>query len=473
MTGQSMQEEICFSSATELASKIRQKTLSPVEVVQAHLERIDQLNAKLNAIVIFPDDALDRAKEAETAVMRGDDLGPLHGVPFTLKDCIETAGLAMTLGSKLFQGHVSREDAEVFTRLKRAGGILLGKTNMPEFALWWETDNEVFGRTCNPWNLDRTAGGSSGGEGSAIAAGISPLGLGTDLGGSIRAPSSLCGVVGIKPTLGRIPDTGVQPQVLLRTIHVGPIARTVQDVALGMSVLDCPDQVDLYAPPVPLSDYLDLDAPLHKLKLGWSATAGVPVEPEVQRTVEEAAVALEHLGLNIEPVEIPGLKDKDAGAISATIFVAEARRYVAPTVAGRESELTPLFRARYLDSPSSTLEEYLDAMAQWEALRQEVKEYFTRYDLFLCPTVPMPGFPHGQREFHIDGQNMAARHTLRITLPWDLTGSPAISVPFGWSTEGLPIGVQLVGRHFEEETLLRVAHSLEGSRTEQRRPSIG
>ena len=144
-----------------------------------------------------------------------------------------------------------------------------------------------------------------------------------------------------------------------------------------------------------------------------------------------------------------------------------------PTVAGRESELTPLFRARYLDSPSSTLEEYLDAMAQWEALRQEVKEYFTRYDLFLCPTVPMPGFPHGQREFHIDGQNMAARHTLRITLPWDLTGSPAISVPFGWSTEGLPIGVQLVGRHFEEETLLRVAHSLEGSRTEQRRPSIG
>ena len=222
----------------------------------------------------------------------------------------------------------------MFTRLKRAGGILLGKTNMPEFALWWETDNEVFGRTCNPWNLDRTAGGSSGGEGSAIAAGISPLGLGTDLGGSIRAPSSLCGVVGIKPTLGRIPDTGVQPQVLLRTIHVGPIARTVQDVALGMSVLDCPDQVDLYAPPVPLSDYLDLDAPLHKLKLGWSATAGVPVEPEVQRTVEEAAVALEHLGLNIEPVEIPGLKDKDAGAISATIFVAEARRYVAPNCCG-------------------------------------------------------------------------------------------------------------------------------------------
>ena len=472
MTGQSMQEEICFSSATDLASKIRQKTLSPVEVVQAHLDRIEQLNPKLNTIVIFTDDALDRAKEAEAAVMRGDNLGPLHGVPYTLKDCIETTGLAMTLGSRLFQGHVSRQDAEVFTRLKAAGGVLLGKTNMPEFALWWETDNDVFGRTCNPWNLDRTAGGSSGGEVSAIAAGLSPLGLGTDLGGSIRAPASLCGVVGIKPTLGRIPYTGIQPQVLLRTIHVGPIARTVQDVALGMSILAGADEVDLYSPPVPVPDYLALDTPLPKLKVGWSATAGVPVEPEVQRAVEQAAATLGELGLNIEPVEIPALTEKDAGAISSIIFVAEAKRYSAPTISGRESELTALFRARYVDSPSCTLDEYLDAAAQWEDLRQGVKEYFTGYDLFLCPTVPMTAFPHGQREFHIGGQTLAARHTLRITLPWDLTGSPAISVPFGWSSEGLPIGVQLVGRHFEEKTLLRVAHALEGRRLERRHPAI-
>ncbi len=472
MTGKSMQEEICFSSATELASKIRQKELSPVEVAQAHLDRIEQLNSKLNAIVIFPDDAFDRAKEAEAAVMRGDELGPLHGVPYTLKDCIETAGLAMTLGSKLFQGYVSRQDAEVFTRLRAAGGILLGKTNMPEFALWWETDNDVFGRTNNPWNLDRTAGGSSGGEVSAIAAGLSPLGLGTDLGGSIRAPASLCGLVGIKPTLGRIPYTGIQPQVLLRTIHVGPIARTVQDIALSMSILAGPDEVDIYSPPVPVPDYLALDAPLPKLKLGWSATAGVPVEPEVQRTVEEAATALGDLGLDIEPVEIPALKDHDAGAISAPIYVAEAKQYVASIISGRESELTYMFRRRYVDSPRCSLDEYLEAMAGWEALRQGVQEYFTKYDLFLCPTVPMPAFPHGQREFHIGGQTLASRHTLRITLPWDLTGSPAISVPFGWSTEGLPIGVQLVGRHFEEMTLLKVAHSLEGSRTERRRPSI-
>ena len=403
--------------------------------------------------------------------MRGDNLGPLHGVPYTLKDCIETAGLPMTLGSKLFREYISQQDAEVFTRLKGAGGILLGKTNMPEFALWWETDNEVFGRTCNPWNLERTAGGSSGGETSAIAAGLSPLGLGTDLGGSIRAPSSLCGVVGIKPTLGRIPYTGIQPQTLLRTIHVGPIARTVRDIGLAMSVLAGPDQVDLYSPPVPLPDYLALDAPLPKFKVGWSATAGAAVEPEVQQAVTEAATALAELGLDVEPAEISGLKDNDTGAISTTIFVAEARRYVAPTTSGRESELTPLFRARYLDSHVSTLDEYLEAAEQWEALRVRVKEYFTRYDIFLCPTVPMPAYPHGQREFHIAGQTLAGRHTLRLTLPWDLTGSPAISVPFGWSTEGLPIGVQLVGRHFEELTLLRAAHALEGSRKEERRPS--
>ena len=467
-----MHEEICFSPAIELAAKIRLKTLSPVEVVQAHLERIQQLNSKLNAIVFFADDALDRAKEAEAAVMRGDNLGPLHGVPYTLKDCIETTGLPMTLGSKLYQGYVSQQDAEVFTRLKGAGGILLGKTNMPEFALWWETDNDVFGPTRNPWNLERTAGGSSGGEVTAIAAGLSPFGLGTDLGGSIRVPASLCGVVGIKPTLGRIPYTGIQPQVLHRAIHVGPIARTVRDVALGMSVLAGPDAADLYTPPVPVPDYGALDTDLTKLKVGWSPTTGVPVEPEVQRSVSDAAAALGELGLDVEPVEIPALTEKDAAAISTIIYTMEARRYAAPTIAGRESELTPLFRARFVDGPTYTLEQYLDASEQWEPLRQEVKEYFTRYDLFLCPTVPMPAFPHGQSEFHIEGQTLVGRHTLRITLPWNLTGSPAISVPFGWSSEGLPIGVQLVGRHFDEMTLLQVALGLESSQPDVRRPHL-
>ncbi len=468
-----MSEDIYYAPATELAAKIRQKVLSPVEVVQAHLDRIEQLNPSLNAIVFLTDDPLERAKEAEEAVMRGDDLGPFHGVPYTLKDCIETAGMRMSLGSKVYDGYVSRQDAEVYTRLKAAGGILLGKTNMPEFALWWETDNDVFGQTRNPWNLDRTAGGSSGGEAAAIAAGLSPFGLGTDLGGSIRAPASLCGLVGIKPTLGRIPYTGIQPQTLLRAIHVGPIARTVGDVALGMSILAGADDIDLYTPPVPVPDYEALDVDLSRLKVGWSPTIGVPVEPEVQQSVAEAAAAMGELGMNVEPVEIPALAEKNASAISTVIFTMETRRYSAPTIAGRESELTPMFRARFVDGNTFTMDDYLKASEDWEALRREAKEYFTRYDVFLCPTVPMPAFPHGQNEFHIEGRSLAGRHTLRITLPWDLTGSPSISVPFGFSSDGLPIGVQLVGRHFDELTLLQAARGLEASRPETRRPPVG
>ena len=352
-----MSEDIYYAPATELAAKIRQKALSPVEVVQAHLDRIEQLNPTLNAIVFFTEDPLERAREAEAAVMRGDNLGPLHGVPYTLKDCIETAGMRMSLGSKIYNDYVSQEDAEVYTRLKAAGGILLGKTNMPEFALWWETDNEVFGLTRNPWNLERTAGGSSGGEVAAIAAGLSPFGLGTDLGGSIRAPASLCGVVGIKPTLGRIPYTGIQPQTLHRAIHVGPIARTVGDVALGMSILAGADEVDLYTPPVPVPDYAPLTDPagwhsadLTQLKMGWSPTTGVPVDPEVQRSVAEAAAAMGELGMNVEQVEIPALTEKNASAISTIIYTMEAKRYSAPHYSrkgvGPDADVPRPFRGR-------------------------------------------------------------------------------------------------------------------------------
>lgn len=468
-----MSEEIYYAAATELAEKIRQKVLSPVEVVQAHLDRIEQLNSTLNAIVFFAEDPLERAREAEAAVMRGDQLGPFHGVPYTLKDCIETAGMRMSLGSKIYDGYVSQQDAEVYARLRAAGGILLGKTNMPEFALWWETDNDVFGRTNNPWNLERTAGGSSGGEAAAIAAGLSPFGLGTDLGGSIRAPASLCGIVGIKPTLGRIPYTGIQPQTLLRAIHVGPMARTVGDAALGMSILAGADDVDLYTPPVPVQDYGSLDVDLSGLKVGWSPTTGVPVEPEVQQAVAEAASAMGELGMNVEPVEIPALTERNSSGISTVIYTMEARRYSAPTIAGREGELTSLFRSRYVEGNTFGIDDYLNAAGEWEELRRSVKDYFSRYDIFLCPTVPMPAYSHGQNEFNIGGRDLAGRHTLRITLPWDLTGSPAISVPFGSSSEGLPIGVQLVGRHFDEVTVLQAARGLERSRGEAARPPVG
>ena len=467
-----MHEEICYASATEMAAKIRTKAISPVELVKAHLDRIETINPKVNAIVIFAEDALVKAREAEASVMRGDDLGPLHGVPYTLKELVETAGTRMTLGSRLFENYVSQVDATLYTRLKDAGGILLGKTNMPEFALWWETDNPVFGRTCNPWNLERIAGGSSGGEAAAIASGLSPLGVGTDVGGSIRAPANFCGIAGLKPTIGRVPFTGVQPQTLLRAMHAGPMARTVQDIALGLSIMAGTDGLDVYAPPVPVPDYMELDSPLPRLKVGWSPTGGKWVEPEVQNVVKEAAKALSDLGLQVEPVEIPGLAEKDAARITALIYNPEAGHYLKPIISGRESELTAIIRKRFVENPPITFEEYLEASVQWEELRKEVAEYFTRYDLFLCPTMAIPACPHGQTTFTIEGHTIEGRGCMSGTMPWNLTGSPAISLPFGWSSDGLPIGVQLVGRHFDELTLLRASKALESCQKDRRRPPI-
>jgi aspartyl-tRNA(Asn)/glutamyl-tRNA(Gln) amidotransferase subunit A len=464
-----MHDEIRYLPATELAKQIREKALSPVEVVRAHLDAIEAINPTLNAIVIPAEDALDRAREAEAAVMRHDALGPLHGVPYTLKDCVEVAGMRITQGSKLWADAVSNTDATVHTRLKEAGGILLGKTNMPEFALWWETDNLVFGPTHNPWDLDRTPGGSSGGEAAAIASGLSPLGVGTDAGGSIRQPASFCGIPGLKPTLGRVAYTGIEPQTLLRVLHVGPMGRTIEDIALGLSIMAGPDGLDVYAPPVPVSDYTALDGPLPRVKIGWSPTGGLIVEEEVQAVVTNAATALSDLGLQVEPVEIPGLED--AGRISAAVYKPEGAAYLSKRVAGRVAELSTIVRQRYVDTPED-LQEYLQAQFEWDSLRKEVAQYFTRYDMFLCPTTPMPAYPAGQTEIRIGGRALGTRQSLLATVPWNLTGSPAISVPFGWSSEGLPIGVQLVGRHFDELAILRVAKALEDCHTDRRRPAV-
>ena len=255
-------ESIYYNDATALAKLVRDGELSPVEVVRAHLQRIEDVNGRLNAIVTLDDRAEDRAREAEAAAATGERMGPLHGVPLTVKDCVDTAGLRTTRGSRLFSDHVPTADAPVVQRLTDAGAIVIGKTNMPEFALWWETDNVVFGRTENPWLDGRTPGGSSGGEAAAIASGMSPLGIGSDVGGSIREPANYCGIVGLKATHGRVPLTAHWPDVLLRFMHVGPMARTVRDAALALSIIAGPDGADTYAVPIPAPGAEALDGPM-------------------------------------------------------------------------------------------------------------------------------------------------------------------------------------------------------------------
>ena len=467
------QADIGYASLTRQAEWIRTKALSPVEILDAHLQRIRSLNPSLNAIVTLAAGSRERAREAEAAVMRGELWGPLHGVPFTAKDCFDTAGVRTTRGSKLFERRVPAEDATAVRRLKQAGAILLGKTNLPEFALWSETSNEVFGQTVNPWNADKTAGGSSGGEAAAVAAGLSPLGIGTDLGGSNRLPSHYCGIVGFKPTQGRIPLTGQFPEVMSRHLHVGPLTRGVRDAALALSVLLGPDGRDPYAVPVPAPYLAPWNAPLPPLKVGFfSEGPFAPVARIIQETVTRAAAKLEEMGCRVQPVALEGWKRSKPIQMVMSLLVAEAAHYFEPIVAGRKDRLAPSVQ-RLLDTPQPGLPEYVAALAGCEQLRVDLMQHFSTHDLLLLPTAPVTAHSHDAVSLDVDGQTVPAVHAAAITPAFGVTGSPAISVPFGLSPDGLPIGVQLVARHFEEATLLRAAAALESAASlKTRRPPL-
>ena len=421
-----MSQQLYYEDATELARMIRDKEVSPVEVLQAHLYRIEEVNPRINAIVALVENAMEQAKEAEAAVVRGDSLGSLHGVPFTIKDCVDTAGVRTTRGSRLYEDYVPSEDATVVARLKQAGGIFMAKTNMPEFAFWGETDNLVFGRTVNPWNFERTAGGSSGGEAAAIAAGLSPIGIGSDVGGSIRGPAHYCGITGIKATHGRVPLTGHWPDTLLRAMHVGPMARTVRDVALGLQMVVGPDGADNYAPPVPVDDYTDLGLGPSGLKIGWSLSKGFgPIEPDVRDTVTRAATALGEAGFNVEEVSLPVLESMDTLNISLNVYSQEAGLYLEPIIDGRQEELSTNIKRR-LATPIPTLRQHLEGLRDWELLKQGTAAYFGAYDLLLCPTMPVPAHAHDITDITIDGQQTVNRLSLGPSLAPPCPGtSPA------------------------------------------------
>src|SRR4051794_8109556 len=304
-----MTHDIIFSDATELAELIRTKQLSPVEVVQAHLDRIEAVDTKVNPIVTVAEGALAAAKEAEAAVMAGKELGALHGVPFTVKDSIDTAGVLTQRGSPIFKGRTPEADATSVARMKKAGGILLAKTNLPEFSYWIESDNLLSGRSNNPWNLERTPGGSSGGEAAAIAAGMSPLGLGTDLAISVRGPAAQTGITSLKATHGRVPMTGIWPRAPRRFWHVGPMARSVRDIALAYSLMAGPDGADAFSSSAaPLDGGIGFTS-TRPLRIGWLVEPGFgPIDPEVAATVIAAADAFKGMGAIVEPVRIPALE---------------------------------------------------------------------------------------------------------------------------------------------------------------------
>ena len=456
-----MNNELTFFDATQLADLIRSREISSVEVVRAHLDRIAATNQAVNAVVTIAETALEAAREADDAVKSGMTLGPLHGVPFTVKDSIDTAGVATQRGSPIFSGRVPDADAVSVARMKQAGGILIAKTNLPEFSYWIESDNLLSGRSNNPWDLSRTPGGSSGGESAAIAAGMSPIGLGTDLAISVRGPAAQTGIVSLKPTHGRIPMTGIWPRAPRRFWHVGPMARSIRDLTLAFGQLSGPDGHDafssMYQPEAGLAAL-----PNRPLRIGWMVGPGFgPVDPEVAATVAAAADALKGLSLHVEQVNIPALERDFALDVFNRLHVMEMKPAFAEATAGRRPEELYMMAKTMLALPDTSMTDFIEAEQAVERIRDGYAEYFKRFDVLLTHVLPIPAHKHGVADFVIDGQQVDATYLQGATVPLNLTGLPGISMRFGTSREGMPINVQLVGSWLAESTILHVGSLLE------------
>lgn len=461
-TQTSKTDPIYYQDASSLAHLIRTRELSPVEVVSAHLNRIEAQNPDINAIVTVAENALHAAKEAEAAIMRGDKIGPLHGVPFTVKDSIDTAKILTQRGSPIFKGRIPEQDATSVARMKSAGGILLAKTNLPEFSYWIESDNLLSGRSNNPWDLSRTPGGSSGGESAAIAAGMSPLGLGTDLAISVRGPAAQTGIVSLKATHGRVPITGIWPREPRRFWHVGPMARSIRDLELAFSVLSGPDGLDAFATSTVQFDAGTGSSANRKLRIGWMVGPGFgPVDAEVAATVEAAASALKDLGLIVEPVNIPALERDFALDVFNKLHVMEMKEAFRVATAGRSEDELYKMAKTMLSLPDTSMKDFINAEQAAERIRDGFAGYFQKYDVLLTHVLPIPAHKHGIAEFVIDGQTVDATYLQGATVPLNITGLPGIAMRFGTSKEGLPIAVQLVGSWLAESTILHVASLLE------------
>ncbi|OQP39802.1 hypothetical protein A4H97_16395 [Niastella yeongjuensis] len=455
-------DPVYYQQASTLAEMIRNKEITSVEVVQAHLDRVAAINPKINAVVtLMGEQALKDAAAADKAVAAGHILGPLHGVPFSIKDAIDTAGVFTQYGSKIFEGNVPSKDATVVTRMKNAGAIPLMKTNVPEFSAHWESENLLTGRTSNPWDLNRTPGGSSGGESAVIAAGLSPIGLGSDLSISVRGPGAFTGIAALKATHGRVPYTGHFPRVLSRWWHIGPMARTVKDVALGYSIIKGADGIDGYSIFSNNAKPANFRIPGQKIRVGWaSEPAFGPIDPEITAAVKNTAALLKDLGCDVEEVSLPFMEGTDWLGLYFKVIYGELVPYMEQFTKGRENELH--FVGKFtMNVPLLSEREYARAENKLEELRSHFANYFLQYDILLLPVNPMTATPHMLEEVTVNGKQIAALDSSKATAPFNITGLPAISVPVTLSTEKLPISIQMAARWFDEATLLELGEKIQ------------
>jgi Asp-tRNA(Asn)/Glu-tRNA(Gln) amidotransferase A subunit family amidase len=463
-------------SAREIAAAIRRKEVSPVEVARAHLERIERLNLKLNAFVDVQSEAvLAQARAAEAAIVRGDEVGPLHGVPVSIKSAIDVAGHRCEAGSRLRAGYVAEEDALLVVRLRAAGAVILGVTNTPELLMAWETDNLLYGRTNNLWDLTRTAGGSSGGEAAAIAAGLSAGGVGSDGGGSIRVPAHFCGICGLKPTPGRIPSKGHYPKAggpFALIGVVGPMARTVEDLRTLFEAMAGWDDGEPCAAPVEVRE-ID-DAAVRALNIGFFGDdLRTPVTRETRAAVQRAASLLSGCGLRVDPFRPEGLEE--ARKLWWEFFGVAGGMILEPMLRGRESEVSPILR-EFMGwtgpAPRHTGESLLAAWLGRDAVREKILVQMRKYPVLICPTAAIPAFRHGERQWQVDGKTVKYLDAWSYCEWWNLLGFPAVVIPMGQSEQGLPIGVQIVGRPWEEDVVLAVAAKLDRDRSPWQAPPL-
>ena len=469
--------ELCYTPATEIGRMIRSRELSPVELTDAVLGRIERLNPTLNAFLTpTPELARVAARESEQRALAGELRGPLDGIPYSIKDLEVTAGVRTTFGSKWFEDFVPEEDGAVAGRLKAAGGVLLGKTNTPHFGYKDMCDN-LLGPSCrNPWKLDRTSGASSGGAGAAVAAGLGPLAHGSDGAGSIRIPAALCGIFGLKPSFGRVPYYPAADYWAGRS-HAGPMARTVRDAALLLAVMAGPDPRDPLTIDAPPDDYLAAcEGDLTGLRVVWSADLGyAPVDPEVRRIAEAAARRFADFGCELEERD-PGWTEPYG--LHKTLYEVG----IAARMEERAREHPDWIEATMMqlieNARGVTGIELGQAQLARSAFYTEARRFFETCDLLLTPQMPVvawsaePGPEEGPRQ--IDGRPTPTLFDrLPFTYPFNLTNQPAATVPCGFTEEGLPVGLQIVGRWHADATVLRAAACFEAAQPwAQHRPPV-
>jgi aspartyl-tRNA(Asn)/glutamyl-tRNA(Gln) amidotransferase subunit A len=466
--------ELCYLSLRSLATMIQRQELSPVEATEAVLDRVEKFDSQLNSfITVLDDEALTQAHAATQEIQAGHYRGPLHGIPIAVKDLYYTKGVRTTAGSKILSDFIPSYDATVIARLREAGAILIGKLNMHEFARGATNSSSLIGACANPWDTLRVPGGSSGGSGAALAAGLCFGSLGSDTGGSIRIPAAFCGIVGLKPTYGRVSRHGVFP-LSWSLDHVGPMTRTVMDAALMLQAIAGHDSQDATTRTAVVPDFAAaLTGNIQGVRLGIPQEFFFEqLDAEVGNAVRAAIQSLERAGARIEEVSLP--LSKFAGAAGRIISLTESAEVHAKFLQTRLSDYSPDVRAGFLAGQLILGRHYVRAQRVRGLIRQEMGAALKRVDALVAPTVPVPAPRMGETTLKIGEETVDTMWALsRLTRPANLTGFPAISVPCGFTEGSLPIGLQFIGRPFAEASILQIAHAYEQNTAwHQRRPAF-